>query len=118
MTPGSYFLVLTKFSSSGVGVLQDGAGLDVVAESAGDLRGDGGEGLDLVGADGVVERVGGGDGADEDEHDEAHALLSVVGAVAVADAAAGEDQQETDVERRRRGALGGLVEAGIAGDAA
>ena len=64
----------------------------------------------------MVERVGGGDGADQDEHDEAHALLAVVGAVEVADAAAGADEQQTDVERRRRGAFGGFVEAGIAGE--
>ncbi len=82
----------------------------------GDLGGDCGEGLDLGGGDGVVERVGGGDGADEDEHDEAHALLAVVGAVEVADTAAGADEQQADVERRRRGAFGGFVEAGILGE--
>ena len=43
--------------------------------------------------DGVVERVGGGHGADENEHDEAHAFLPVVGAVGEADAGAGEDEQ-------------------------
>jgi hypothetical protein len=54
----------------------------------------------------VVERVGGGDGADEDEHDEAHALLAVVGAVEEADAGAGEDQQA------RMGHGGGSVPLG------
>ena len=64
----------------------------------------------------MVEGVGGGDGADEDEHDEAHALLAVVGAVEEADAGAGEDEQGADVEGRRGGAFGSLVEAGIAGE--
>ena len=66
----------------------------------------------LIG-DGVVESVGGGDGADEDQHDEAHAFLSVIGAVEEADAGAGEDEQAADVERRRLGAFGSFVEFGI-----
>ena len=63
-----------------------------------------------LGGDGVVERVGGGNGADEDEHDQAHALLSVVGAVEEADAGAGEHQQRADGPRWRLLVLGRLVE--------
>ena len=81
MTLGSYFFVLTKCSSTGSGSCRYGAGLDVVVERTRYLRGDGGEGLHVPGADGVIERIGSGDRADEDEHDETHALLSVVGAV-------------------------------------
>ena len=67
---------------------------------------DGGEVLHLAGADGVVEGVGRGHGADEDEHDETHALLAVIRAVTEADAGAGEDQQAADPERRGRVAFG------------
>ena len=61
----------------------------------------------------MVERVGGGDGADEDEHDEAHALLPVVGAVREADAGAGKQQQGANGPRRRLVVLGRLVEGGV-----
>jgi hypothetical protein len=54
----------------------------------------------------VVERVGGGDGADEDEHDQSHALLPVIGAVRKADAGAGKDQQGANGPRWRRVAFG------------
>ena len=64
----------------------------------------------------MVESVGGGNGADEDEHDEAHALLAVVGAVGEADAGAGEDEQGANPEGRRRGAFGRFVEPGIVSD--
>ena len=66
-----------------------------------------------LGRDGVVERVGRGHRADEDEHDQAHALLAVVGAVEEADAGAGENQQRADGPRRRRVVLGRLVEGRI-----
>src|SRR5579862_9699703 len=58
----------------------------------------------------MVQRVGGGDGADEDEHDQAHSFLPIVGAVEEADARAGEDEQAANPERRRFGALRGFVE--------
>ena len=51
--------------------------------------------------------------SDEDEHDEAHAFLSVVGAVKETDAGAGEDEQAADVERRWGVAFGSLVKFGI-----
>ena len=70
------------------------------------LLGGGDEVLHVAGGDGVVQRVGRGHGADEDEHDEAHALLPVVGAVEEADAGAGEHQQRADGPRRRRVVLG------------
>ena len=89
----------------GAGVADDGVGRDVVVEDLLGLLGDGGEGLDLAEADRVVEGVGGGHGADQDEHDQAHALLAVVGAVTEADAGAGEDEQGANPERRRLGAL-------------
>ena len=59
-----------------------------------------------AGRDGAVEGVGGRNGAYEDEHDEAHALLTVVRAVREAHAGAGEHQQAADPERRRLVALG------------
>ena len=56
----------------------------------------------------AVQRIGGRRDADEDQHDEAHALLAVVGAVEERHAGAGEDQQAADPQRRRRGALGAV----------
>ena len=85
-------------------------------QRAGGLGGDGGEGDDRIPVDRVVQGVGRGHGADQDEHDEAHALLAVVGAMGEADASAGEDEQAADVERRRLGAFGGFVEARVFGE--
>ena len=59
---------------------------------------------------GVVQRVGCRHGSDEDEHDEAHALLAVVGSVEEADAGAGEHHQRANGERRRGVVFGGFVE--------
>ncbi len=53
------------------------------------------------GRNGVVQRISGRHGADQDQHDQTHALLSIVRAVGEADAGAGEDQQPADPERRR-----------------
>ena len=78
-------------------------------ENAAGLLGGGDELLNIVGGDGVVERVSGGHGADEDQHDQAHALLAVVGAVEEADAGAGEHQQGANGPRRRLFVLGSLV---------
>ena len=50
----------------------------------------------MTGADGVVERIGGGHRANQDEHDEAHAFLAVIGAVGEADAGASQDQQRAN----------------------
>src|SRR5271170_8087946 len=60
----------------------------------------------------AVERVGRGNGADEYQHDEAHALLAVVAAVEETHATASEDQQAANPERWRCIAHGLLVERG------
>ena len=54
----------------------------------------------------MVQRIGSRYGPDKDEHDEAHALLAVIGAVAEADAGAGEHQQGADEEWWRLFAFG------------
>ena len=114
---GVVLLFADEFFECGLNVAGEGGGVVVILlERGGDLGGDGYEGLYFLGAHGVVERVGGGDGADEDEHDEAHAFLAVVGTVGVGDAAAGEDKEAADVEGWRGGAFRGLVEAGVAGE--
>ena len=57
----------------------------------------------------AVQRVGGRRDADQDQHDEAHALLAVVGAVEERDQRAGEDQQAADPGRWRLvGGRGGV----------
>lgn len=66
--------------------------------------------------DGVVERVGGGHGADENQHDETHTFLAVVGAVGEADASAGEQEECANPEGRRLGAYGSFVEGAIFDD--
>ena len=69
--------------------------------------------LHAVGRGREVERVGRRHDADQDQHDQAHALLAVVRAVGEAHAGAGQDQQAADPERRRRLAFGRLVERRI-----
>ena len=59
------------------------------------------EGLDLARGHRAVQRIGGRHGADQDQHDQAHALLAVVRAVEEADQRAGEDQDAADPQRRR-----------------
>ena len=54
------------------------AGWHVPVENLSRLHGSGDEALHLRRACIVVQRVGGGHGADKDQHDEAHALLPVV----------------------------------------
>ena len=61
----------------------------------------------------MIEGIGGGDSTDEDEHDEAHAFLAVVGAVTEADAAASEDEESANPEGRRLGAFRRLIEGGV-----
>ena len=57
--------------------------------------------LHLRGTDGVVQRVSRRHRADEDQHDQAHAFLPVVGAVEEADAGAGKHHQRANGKRRR-----------------
>ena len=64
----------------------------------------------------MVQRVGGGHGADQDQHDEAHAFLAVIGTVEEADAGAGEDEHAANPEGGRFGALGRFVEALVLDD--
>ena len=68
----------------------------------------------LLRRDRMVQRVGGRHRADQDQHDQAHALLPVVGAVREADAGAGQNQQTANPERRWRVAFRRFVEPRIA----
>ena len=61
----------------------------------------------------AIEGKGGRHGADQDQHDQSHALLPVVGAVSEADAGAGEDQQATDPLGRRLVGLRRTVQFGL-----
>ena len=62
----------------------------------------------------LVEGVGRRHGADQDQHNEAHALLPVIRAMGKADPGTGQDQQAADPQRRRRPSLGRLVQRRIA----
>jgi len=73
----------------------------------------GNELLDVFPGHRVVQGVGGGHGADENEHDQAHALLAVVGPMTEADTGAGKNEQRADRPRWRRVALGSFVKGGI-----
>ena len=75
------------------------------------LRG-GDELLHLHGTDSVIERVGRGDGTNENEHDQAHSFLSVIGAMVEADTGAGANQQGANGPRRRLVVLGRFIERG------
>ena len=55
---------------------------------------------------GAVQRISGGHGADQDQHDKTHALLTVVGTVREADAGAGGNQKTANPERRSLVAFG------------
>jgi hypothetical protein len=68
------------------------------------------EHLHLIGADGVVQGIGGRHRADQDEHDQPHPLLPVIGAVEEADAGAGQNEERADPRGRWRRALGRAVE--------
>ena len=61
----------------------------------------------------LLESVSGGKDAHQDEHDETHALLAVIGSVGKAHAGAGEHQQGPDPSRRRVTGIWRCVEAGI-----
>ncbi len=86
----------------------------VAVENVPGLFGRGDEVLDLRGAYSVVERVGGGDRADENQHDQPHALLAVIGAVVEADPGAGADHEKANWEGRRVVGFRRLVEHWIA----
>ena len=66
---------------------------------------------------GMIQRVGRRDRADENQHDQPHALLPVVRAVREADAGASQNQQGSNPERRRLGALRRFVETSCSGSA-
>ncbi|ESY84692.1 hypothetical protein X739_20835 [Mesorhizobium sp. LNHC220B00] len=71
-------------------------------------------GFEIVDVGRAVERIGRRHHADQDQHDQAHALLAVIGAMREADAGAGEDQQRADPPGRRGIAFRRLVERRIA----
>jgi hypothetical protein len=73
-----------------VGVADGGVGADVMIKRVRGLLGDGDEILRVFLGHGVVERVSGGDGADQDEHDQFHSLLAVIRSVEEADPGAGK----------------------------
>ena len=60
----------------------------------------------------MVQCVSGGNCADQDEHDESHALLTVVRSVEEADARAGEKHERADGPRRRLVVFRRFVEGG------
>ena len=62
----------------------------------------------------VVQSVGGRHRAEQDQHDETHALLAVVRAMREADTGAGQHQQAANPQRRRRVALGLGIEVFVA----
>ena len=69
--------------------------------------------LYLVVADRMIQSIGGGNRADQDQHDESHALLPVVGAVSKAHTGASQDQQAANPEGRRCVAFGRLEKARV-----
>ncbi len=83
------------------------------AHYLGRLFGYGDEILDLAVADRVIQGVRGGHRADQDQHDESHALLTVVRAVEEAHTGAGQHQQAANPKWRRCVALGRLEEPRI-----
>ena len=98
----------------GARVCAEQAGLVYVGikDFAGAVR-RGNELLHISRCNGVVQCIGRGHGADQDQHDQSHTLLSVVGTVEEADAGAGEHQQCANGPRRRCVALRRLVESGV-----
>ena len=84
-----------------------------MVEHVGGFCGDGNEVLSLLKIDGVIDGVRSGNGADEDEHDQAHAFLTVVRAVEETYSRAREEQQAANPKWRRLGALGSFVEGFI-----
>ena len=76
------------------------------------LRGDRDELADVFLVHGAVQRVGGGNSAYQYEHDESHALLTVIAAVEKAHARAGQDQQAANPQWGRLGTLRLFVKCG------
>jgi hypothetical protein len=97
-----------------VGIADRRVGTDVVVENVRGLLRHGDEILRILIGNGMVESIGGGNRVDENQHDEARAFLSIVGAVEKADPRAGKNQQAANVERGRLGALGSLIKLGVA----
>src|SRR5262249_4512488 len=62
---------------------------------------------------GAVQGISGRHATDEDQHDEAHALLPVIRAMGEGHAGASQDHDGANPQWRRRGAFGLLIERGI-----
>ena len=107
---GSEFLGAHVSGDVLVWIADHGARRHIFVERIGRLLRDGHELRRLLRRDGMVQGVGRGHGADEDQHDQAHALLPVVGAVRETDARAGKDQQSANPGRRRSVAFRRFVE--------
>ncbi|MNF64671.1 hypothetical protein D3C84_464110 [compost metagenome] len=75
--------------------------------------GHGGELQCLIGGHGAVQCIGHRQGADQNQHDQAHAFLAVVGAVGEGHAGAGQDQHPADPPWRRAVAGRGLVQGAV-----
>ena len=110
---------LQLFGADVVGDLGAGIGAEnavlihVPVEDVPGLLAGGDELLHILCGNGMVQRVCGGHRADQDQHDQAHALLPVIGAVEEADAGAGEHHQRANRPRRRLVVLGRFVERGV-----
>src|SRR5208282_4661947 len=110
---GREILVANVLRDVFVSVADRSVWADVFSKSVGGLLGNGDEILRVFVCNGVIESIGGGHSSDQNEHDQAHAFLSVVRSVEKADAGAGEDEEAADIKRRRLGAFGSLVQFGI-----
>ena len=75
--------------------------------------GDGGELQRLIGRHGAVQRIGHRQRADQNQHDQAHAFLAVVGTVGERDPGAGHNQHAANPPRRWRVADGRLVQRAV-----
>ncbi|MNO98893.1 hypothetical protein D3C76_906520 [compost metagenome] len=75
--------------------------------------GHGGKLQRLIRGHGAVQRIGHRQGPDQNQHDQPHAFLTVIGAVGEGHAGAGQDQQAANPPRRRNIALGLLVQRAI-----
>jgi hypothetical protein len=66
--------------------------------------------LHLACRHGTVERICSGHGTNQDEHDQTHALLAIVGTVEKADQRAGDDENAADPPWRRLIAMRFLIQ--------
>ena len=87
-----------------------GVGIDVAVEDDGCRLGGLEECRRLRDAGAWIQRVGGRKNADENEHDETHAFLSVVGTVEEADAGARQNEEPANPRGRRLVLFGGGIE--------